>query len=458
MSEKVSQRIEARDRSAAADLMKMSEEVRQDFSLSDTEDVVQCYKVINKSNNNSIKGKLFITQNYFCFRSQYGKKLYVKIQISSIKEMTNEIKIYDNEGRMYYFVPQSQEEECFNLMYYMYKYPFSVLDLNIYKQHTVDDHESNSQRKFDIETAQEALVTAEEMKKIKEENYKLLEQQQRKIAMIDQLLDKTDNYLGEIDDSIKATKSLVYELRLRYTKTKQVPPPKEEIPVLIEAIKETPPVPVEIQILWKLENDDLVPATMKIFDDHIDIVETTANKKKTLSRSFSIQDVLGLYMRARPLHLQIALNQSGKEKGRIRLCSTCLQFIVNEIYIRYLKIFNKQLSVTFEPNSQVFDYGDLMITKTFMNCSGIKGQIKFTEGEDMALRVLTGKDREDYLAMKKTNQKTVEILDSVAKLNVKTTKMADDSMNAVMDVTNRMNEQRQMIMERKKQCDEITKK
>ncbi|GAT94137.1 hypothetical protein CL6EHI_104510B [Entamoeba histolytica] len=135
--------------------------------------------------------------------------------------MNNQIMLLDVQGRRYEFYPTFNKEECYNLMHYLFQFPFALLDLNIYKHHTeISSEHLDQETKFDIQTAQEALDTAEDMRKIKLDSYQMLESQQRKIAMIDQLLNQTDVYLGEIEESIKATTSLVYELKLRYTKKK----------------------------------------------------------------------------------------------------------------------------------------------------------------------------------------------------------------------------------------------
>ncbi|GAT94136.1 hypothetical protein CL6EHI_104510A [Entamoeba histolytica] len=196
---------------------------------------------------------------------------------------------------------------------------------------------------------------------------------------------------------------------------------------------------------------------MTIYDDKVVLEETSNEKKKLLTREFAIVDMIGLFMRSRPLHMNIALNHNSKEKGRVRIVSVSLQFICNELYIRYLKLTNEQLGVIFEPNSRVFDYGDTLITKTFMNCGPIKGQIKFEQDEDFALNLLTGKDREDYLALKKTNQNTLNILDECDKLGQKTIQMAEDSAKAIESVSLRMKAQKELMNTYKQKSDQILK-
>ncbi|EDS89616.1 hypothetical protein EHI8A_033880 [Entamoeba histolytica HM-1:IMSS-B] len=426
---RVASRIESEDRAKASKFIKVNQELRSQFGLSENEDVVQNYKGVYKSGNTNVKGTLFLTQNYFY-----------------IKDMNNQIMLLDVQGRRYEFYPTFNKEECYNLMHYLFQFPFALLDLNIYKHHTeISSEHLDQETKFDIQTAQEALDTAEDMRKIKLDSYQMLESQQRKIAMIDQLLNQTDVYLGEIEESIKATTSLVK------------PAPRQETPILQQQIIQNPPQKVEINIIWKLEGDNLIPAIMTIYDDKVVLEETSNEKKKLLTREFAIVDMIGLFMRSRPLHMNIALNHNSKEKGRVRIVSVSLQFICNELYIRYLKLTNEQLGVIFEPNSRVFDYGDTLITKTFMNCGPIKGQIKFEQDEDFALNLLTGKDREDYLALKKTNQNTLNILDECDKLGQKTIQMAEDSAKAIESVSLRMKAQKELMNTYKQKSDQILK-
>ncbi|EMS12742.1 hypothetical protein KM1_074620 [Entamoeba histolytica HM-3:IMSS] len=426
---RVASRIESEDRAKASKFIKVNQELRSQFGLSENEDVVQNYKGVYKSGNTNVKGTLFLTQNYFY-----------------IKDMNNQIMLLDVQGRRYEFYPMFNKEECYNLMHYLFQFPFALLDLNIYKHHTeISSEHLDQETKFDIQTAQEALDTAEDMRKIKLDSYQMLESQQRKIAMIDQLLNQTDVYLGEIEESIKATTSLVK------------PAPRQETPILQQQIIQNPPQKVEINIIWKLEGDNLIPAIMTIYDDKVVLEETSNEKKKLLTREFAIVDMIGLFMRSRPLHMNIALNHNSKEKGRVRIVSVSLQFICNELYIRYLKLTNEQLGVIFEPNSRVFDYGDTLITKTFMNCGPIKGQIKFEQDEDFALNLLTGKDREDYLALKKTNQNTLNILDECDKLGQKTIQMAEDSAKAIESVSLRMKAQKELMNTYKQKSDQILK-
>ncbi|EMD43723.1 Hypothetical protein EHI5A_057890 [Entamoeba histolytica KU27] len=426
---RVASRIESEDRAKASKFIKVNQELRSQFGLSENEDVVQNYKGVYKSGNTNVKGTLFLTQNYFY-----------------IKDMNNQIMLLDVQGRRYEFYPTFNKEECYNLMHYLFQFPFALLDLNIYKHHTeISSEHLDQETKFDIQTAQEALDTAEDMRKIKLDSYQMLESQQRKIAMIDQLLNQTDVYLGEIEESIKATTSLVK------------PAPRQETPILQQQIIQNPPQKVEINIIWKLEGDNLIPAIMTIYDDKVVLEETSNEKKKLLTREFAIVDMIGLFMRSRPLHMNIALNHNSKEKGRVRIVSVSLQFICNELYIRYLKLTNEQLGVIFEPNSRVFDYGDTLITKIFMNCGPIKVQIKFEQDEDFALNLLTGKDREDYLALKKTNQKTLNILDECDKLGQKTIQMAEDSAKAIESVSLRMKAQKELMNTYKQKSDQILK-
>ncbi|KAL7717894.1 GRAM domain-containing protein [Entamoeba marina] len=435
-------KLNEKDQQKANALIKSSEKIRKQFYLTDNEDVIQVYRVSYKNSTLGTRGKLYITQNHFCYKSSFGKKFYIKSLISDVTEVTPDITIHEKSGKTYTYVPQSSATEAFNLMNYLKKYPFSVIDLNIYKQHTIESNSSGASGKFDIRTAEDAYNGAVELKKIKEENKRMLQEQQRRIELIDDMLTETDQVLGEIDDGLKATQSFIYELKLRYTKTTITPKPILDTSVLFSQVKSEPPRKVDVQILWKLESDELIPAIMSIYDQKIEVNEENENKKKLMSRSFAISDINSIFLRARPIHINLSLNFPGKEKGRLRLAATCSQFIVNEIYIRYMQIMNGSLEIVFEPNSRIFDYGDLTITKTFMNCGPVKSMIKFEEETDFALR--------DYLRMRKLNEKTVDILGDVTALNNETTQLASDSVFRIEEVTERMNTQKGMMADYKK--------
>ena len=420
----------------------MTEKVRSLFHLADSEDVIRDYGVTYKTTNAKVKGKMYITQNYFCFKPSSGKDIQpLKILIASIKNITDEIVIIDAMNRSYTFIPQTVPE-TYNIMNYMVSYPYSILDTGIYKQHVITQDESGRSSKFDLETAQQAYNTAVELKQIKQTNYDMLVQQSQKIDAINDMLDEIDGNLKAIDEGIKASKSIVYELTMRYVKKTEKPQPKEELPVIEEQLKKQPPRKVDVEILWKFENDELVPALMTIFDDKVEVVEKCSDqKKKPQTKSFLITEIKKIVVRSRPLHMNVSINQSGKERGRLRLCATCLQFICNELYMRYVNLKSDKFDVVFELNSRQFDYGDMTITRTFMNCGGIRSQIKFEEKDSIVMEHMTEKEREDYIKMIKMNGQTANIFEDVRVLNNKTAKLGDESIMKMDGVTDKMHEQ-----------------
>ncbi|ELP94793.1 hypothetical protein EIN_246870 [Entamoeba invadens IP1] len=453
-------RITGKDEKIASHHIQVSKDIRKAFALNDDEDVIQTYTGTLKMTNGSTKGKMHITQNFFCYVPIFVKG-NISIRISDLISITDEILMIDTIGTKYTFSPLLGATECYNLMNYLFLYPFALLKLSVYKTHTLENIPQNRVSGFDFETAQTALTTAQEVKLLKLDTKRELEAQQSTLQYINKMLDKNEETLDDIDDNIEAINSITYEIKLQYTnKIKKNPPPVLEPQVLTEQLKQLPtPQKIEIKVLWKLENDTLIPAVLSIFDAEIKINEESANtKKKLLTRQFDIKSITGLFMRARPLHLNISLDSVGKEKSRLRLFATCLQFIVNEIFIRYFVLKGTNVSVTFEPNSRVFDFGDERITKTFLGSPAIKGQIQATVDDETALKLFSGKDREDYLKMREMNKKTVTLLQDVTQLNSETSRLAMDSTQKVNDLSDRMERQLNIIEDKKTKVEDTLRK
>lgn len=117
-------------------------------------------------------------------------------------------------------------------------------------------------------------------------------------------------------------------------------------------------VPVDIQILWKLSNDALVPAIIRLTADKFSTINTGTEKKTEKDAHYTYESIESLWVRARPLHLDIRFKD--KKLQRFRLMSSYVQSIVNEIVLR-AKPKVGTVSVIFEPGTRKFVYGSTSV-------------------------------------------------------------------------------------------------
>jgi len=123
--------------------------------------------------------------------------------------------------------------------------------------------------------------------------------------------------------------------------------------------------PVDIQILWKLSNDDLVPAILRFTADKFVVTQTPPKSQKDLQYTYEQLDSVAV--RARPLHVDIRFKD--KKTPRFRLMSSYVQAIVNEICIR-AKPKIGTVQVNFEPGTRKFSYGTTAIPLPTVDTGG----------------------------------------------------------------------------------------
>ena len=129
--------------------------------------------------------------------------------------------------------------------------------------------------------------------------------------------------------------------------------------------------------VFKRPDDSLQPCVCTM--DNKGLIVRDETQQQLLAR-LAYDDMTGVVMRARPLHCDIKLRMRWQEEkkyvfsfislkkkknifrfgsDRLRLCSSELQGIVNELVLRC----KGKLDVSFEPNSIVFEYGDRALRK-----------------------------------------------------------------------------------------------
>ncbi|KAL6062727.1 hypothetical protein QOT17_011171 [Balamuthia mandrillaris] len=103
---------------------------------------------------------------------------------------------------------------------------------------------------------------------------------------------------------------------------------------------------VTLEILIKHKNDHLAPATLQFEED---IFRCLENGEQIRGMQWRYDSVDRVVVRSRPLHLDIRF----LKQDRFRICSSYLQAIVNEMYLRVATC-----QVVFEAGAKSFDYGD----------------------------------------------------------------------------------------------------
>lgn len=116
-------------------------------------------------------------------------------------------------------------------------------------------------------------------------------------------------------------------------------------------------MPVDISILWKLSNDDLVPAIIRFTGDKVSIIQQ-GPKKTEKDQHYAYESMESLWVRARPLHVDVRFRD--KKINRFRFMSSYVQSVVNEFCLR-AKPKIGEVSVIFEPGTRKFSYGNASI-------------------------------------------------------------------------------------------------
>ncbi|KYQ96754.1 GRAM domain-containing protein [Tieghemostelium lacteum] len=276
-------------------------------------------------------------------------------------------------AQMITFGTFSHRDEGFALMYHLWKNPPMIYEpakiredeeekakkqaknreSQIYQQQQkvmspkVDTESTKQALRYAIETKEVGISTIDELSRQAE----MIDNMERNIENIHSNLDKSERLLKGIESVGGAISNA-----LSKDKTKGGPNLPTPVDRTLQIRRRDEP-PLDIDILEKLKNDDLVPAYIQISADKFQILDE--KKKVKPNQTFTFDQIDILQVRARPQHLDIRFKD--QKLGRFRLASSFIQNIVNEIVLRSNGKYGKAPKVVFEPGLKEFPYGDPII-------------------------------------------------------------------------------------------------
>jgi len=114
--------------------------------------------------------------------------------------------------------------------------------------------------------------------------------------------------------------------------------------------------PMEIDILYKREDDSFLQGILVLEEDHFKVVDGNTDKLIEKNQSYKYTAVDQLVMRARHEHMDVRFKEGNSPK-RLRLMSSYLQVITNQLFARAKKA-GFEPPVVFEPLVRKFEYKD----------------------------------------------------------------------------------------------------
>eukprot|EP00009_Paramoeba_aestuarina_P001202 CAMPEP_0201506554 /NCGR_PEP_ID=MMETSP0161_2-20130828/473_1 /ASSEMBLY_ACC=CAM_ASM_000251 /TAXON_ID=180227 /ORGANISM="Neoparamoeba aestuarina, Strain SoJaBio B1-5/56/2" /LENGTH=395 /DNA_ID=CAMNT_0047900681 /DNA_START=489 /DNA_END=1676 /DNA_ORIENTATION=- len=123
---------------------------------------------------------------------------------------------------------------------------------------------------------------------------------------------------------------------------------------------------VHLDVLLKLPDGSLVDCALFFEKTHFCIKEK-ATKQPIPKHTWAYNQMKFLVVRARPFHLDVRFCNTNNPTFRLRLMSSKIQAIVNELVLRAAEVRREKeerdiVKVLFEPNGRRFDYGSYFLT------------------------------------------------------------------------------------------------
>eukprot|EP01114_Cavostelium_apophysatum_P015389 TRINITY_DN4178_c0_g1_i1.p1 TRINITY_DN4178_c0_g1~~TRINITY_DN4178_c0_g1_i1.p1 ORF type:complete len:482 (+),score=140.25 TRINITY_DN4178_c0_g1_i1:93-1538(+) len=359
-----------------------TEEARRAFNLPDTESVIQDYhcSLHHKA------GRMYITANFIGWIP--GIKLGATetvIPFRKVKEIRkdknalifdNALTVESDDGQSYFFSSFVHRDEVFNLLVYLAHHPPTYIDEEEeedlivkkpsfgsnnngngydYDQRSSNDslRSSGQQQqqvsvKVDTQTTKNALRIASQARETGTGTLVELTLQAEQLDRVETNIEGIHANLDKADRLLRGIESVGGAFANKFSKDVDGRPSGGlgGDRTLDIKVKELPPV--DFEILEKLSNDHLQPAFLRLFEDRFMCAD--ANKKPKEGLIWPYDKIDQLVLRARHQHLDIRF----KDKSRFRLCTSDIQAVVNELFLRSK---SGQVSVVFEPGTRHFPYG-----------------------------------------------------------------------------------------------------
>ncbi len=357
--------------SAHAKLFEKTQLVRREYNLpaSSDERVVQDYRC---SLNGATSGKVYITQHalYF-FRSADAPSLRLPFRSVATAEAAGKTLVVESvdgtvRAVLSSFTSVAKRDEALVLVQHFSTVPYAVRE----RQVRSEALEGEASSLVDIESGARAAKRAEDSMYMAAATLEELARQREVVAGMRDNLYRMEDDLEDANRHLRGIESIGGALANKMTSPRQprgksLIGVKSTVSFRSEEEQKQDEQPVLEKAIWK-KSDDSLQAAVCVMDARGLVVKDELQQQVLAKLPY--EEMIGVTMRARPLHCDLTHGKGGGE--RIRLCSSELQAIVNELALRC----KGKLQVVFEPNAIVFDYGDRALRRA--ETAGEYGYIK----------------------------------------------------------------------------------
>lgn len=365
----------------AKDMQGNTQEMHKEFQLTAPETCIQKYACTVSGFN---RGTLWVSQNFLCYSSKLNDRNerlpFAKIQnIEYSSGLIAKVTV-TTERKPFVFSDfnGSHSKECYTLIHYLWQNPVSYVDtalidaLEKKQQQALEDQKRQSQQgqqqqlrqraKVDTQTADLLLQIAVETDSMQNAALAQVVAQGEQIDRIEGHLDNMSHTLKKADHLMKGIESLGYYMfggkdkkynqkREQALKDRSLKLPKDRPPIF------------EIEVLYKKQDDSLVQAILVLEEDFFKVINPENDTLIDKGTKYPYKDIIQVILRARHEHMDVRFPNGKKDpSGRLRIMSSYLQVITNQLYLR-CKAQNHNPHVIFEPGVRQFNYQDERVSK-----------------------------------------------------------------------------------------------
>jgi len=309
---------------------------------------------------------MYISQSYVCFQ---GSKVPLKIpfiKFIKTRSVFNEIFITTENGNhtFGFFTPYCSP--AYNLIDHIWKNPPTYIDVQAIRNTAATIDRSNEQQqstqqraKVNVDKARELLKIVAETDDMQNHAMKQLQEQAEALDRIEDKLEGINENLKRADHLMKGIESMPYYLFGGSTKKEVNEKREKQVKDRTIKVAEGSPPVIEVEILYK--NGDALDPSLIVFDvEKFKIVNPKNDKPVVTGAIYGYVDVDSILIRSRNEYMDIKFNT--KKKDAIRLCSSYLQIITNQLHTRTSKI-GHDITIEFENPSRKFEFQDEWIYK-----------------------------------------------------------------------------------------------
>jgi len=185
-----------------------------------------------------------------------------------------------------------------------------------------------------------------------------LTRQGEQLNRIGQKIDGIENSLDRAHHLLRGVESCRYYV-FGTQKNKNAPAREQALKNKTASAAPGAPPAIELDILFKKQDDSVLPAILLLDEKSFSCIEPRSGKLIDKNTQWQYSQIEQLIMRARHEHMDVRFKGTGPPKERrLRLMSSYLQVLTNQLWSRATKAGNAGIKVEFEPLVRKFDYKD----------------------------------------------------------------------------------------------------